>query len=501
MRLDREATEGLREKLSAAVLLAAIVLLRTANAQQSVAPAAGSPQADATQADASHAASPHRGLPEIYQRLFSDEAARGGRPADPAEQARLRYGGKSFRDWQELYLTDLEPATRLKALPALTKLGQYGYGREAAETIAAAFVDQDSEFVDEAIKAAAAVGPEAVPALVELCQKNRGRVRRNAAQALAKMGQGAADAAAPLFDVLRTIDGTREDDELDQYYVQNALYEIGPAQIPVLLERLESPDRNTRVLAAHLAGRIGYTQLGPAKPQITLLLRKAFKDENPAARAIVGAALWKVAPEDERVVETLRIAITSDELRVAAMIVDAIQGQFASEVHSENFDEASAGPAFANGASLIAEAMRLPAFWRGDWEWPTEPSERYEPVKPWEFAGIAGIERMESKTDFATSVYAAMIRIGPHAKSLVPEFVRLARTGRDDLAAAAVNGLGQIGGNAAPALPALRELIERRQKQGVAVNDQVLESLIQAVQQIESTAPPVVEIPEVPVVR
>ena len=491
MRIERDAAQGFREKLSAALLLAVIALVRGADAQQSAAPADDLPQSG----------SANHGLPEIYQRLFSDEAARGGRPAEPAGLARLRYAGKSFRDWQELFLTDLEPATRLKALPALTKFGQYGYGAEAAETIAAAFVDVNDELVGEAIQAAAAIGPEAVPALVELCRKNRGRVRCNGAQTLAKMGQGAADAAAPLFDVLRTIDGTHEADEYDQYYVQNALQAIGPEQNPMLLERLESPDRNTRVLAAYLAGRLGFNQLGPDAPRITLLLRKAFKDENTAARAVVGAALWQAAPEDERVVETLRNAIASDELRVAGAIVDAINSQLASAINSENFNEDSAGPVFANGASLIAEAMRLPAFWRGDWEWPTDAGKRNEPGKPWEFAGIAGLERMESKTDFATSVYAAMIRIGPHAKSLVPEFVRLARTGRDDLATAAVNGLGRIGGGAAAALPALRELIERRQKQGVAVNDRFLESLLQAVQQIESAAAPVVEIPEVPVVR
>lgn len=491
MRIERDAAEGFREKLSAALLLAALFWVRGADAQQPGPAASNSPQA----------ASPNHGLPEIYQRLFSDEEAQGGRAAEPAELARLRYAGKSFRDWQELFLADLEPATRLKALPALKKFGRYGYASEAAETIAAAFADDDDELVGEAVKAAAGIGPEAVPALVELCQKNRGPVRRNGAQALAKMGQDAAAAAASLFDVLRTIDGTGEDDELDQYYVQNALHEIGPAQIPELLERLESPDRNTQVLAAHLAGQLGFNQLGPDAPRIMLSLRKAFKDDNAAARAVVGVALWKAAPEDERVVETLRNAIATDEPCVARAIIDAIDTQFASAINSENFDEDSAGPVFANGVSLIAEAMRLPAFWRGDWEWPTEAGARYEHSKPWEFAGIVGLERMESKSDFATSVYAAMIRIGPHAKSLVPEFVRLARSGRDDLAAAAVSILGGIGADAAPALPVLRELVERRQKQVVAVNDRFLESLIQAVQQIESTAAPVVEIPEVPVVR
>ncbi|HEV3022640.1 MAG TPA: hypothetical protein VGX76_09230 [Pirellulales bacterium] len=48
------------------------------------------------------------------------------------DKSRLRYGGKSFDQWKELFLNDVEPATRIKALPALVKLGRYGYVQEAA---------------------------------------------------------------------------------------------------------------------------------------------------------------------------------------------------------------------------------------------------------------------------------------------------------------------------------------------------------------------------------
>ena len=476
MRLDREATEGLREKLSAAVLLAAIVLLRTANAQQSVAPAAGAQQAGSPKSDASHAASPHRGLPEIYQRLFSDEAARGGRPADPAELARLRYGGKSFRDWQELYLTDLEPGTRLEALPALTKLGQYGYGREAAETIAAAFVDQDSEFVDEAIKAAAGIGPEAVPALVELCQKNRGRVRRNGAQALAKMGQGAADAVPALFDMLAAIEVAESDkfDELEYRYLRDALdrIEIPDDSLPFLLERLDSPKPRARGLAAELLGRLGSEAASAASA-----LLSALDDQDPRVRVLVGAALWKVATEDDKVIAMLRAKIRSGDAETREGILMAISEWFSSPRPDYP------APRISNAMSLLAEELRSSSFAEGIAAFKMVPKQ---------IAGEGTVYVIEGGPNATAAHFAvqALQAAGAEAKSLMPDLVKLLESSNEKAAAAAASVLGSIGPEAASTLPQLHLIVERRQKQGLGADDELLQAARAAIEQIVNLPAP-----------
>lgn len=486
MRIERDAAEGFREKLSAALLLAALFLVRGADAQQAGAPASDLPQAG----------SANHGLPEIYRRLFSGEEAQSGRtrihvvfPIEPAELARLRYAGKSFRDWQELYLTDLEPASRLQALPALKKFGHYGYASEAVETIAAAFAD-DSDLVTQATDAAASIGVEAVPKLVELCKAARGLRRQSCAQALGKMGPNAAAAAPFLFDLLSTIDGKHEDDWLEQHYLSSALKEIGYVQAPTLLERLGSPDRNTRVLAAYLTGRLGPGQPGPATRQLTIGLRKAFKDDDPAARAVAGAALWQWAPTDEKTMLALRDAIENDERRVAGAIAEAIASTFQDQRTRESSpygmpaSSAVSMPvysavgavsegALANGVSLLGAAIRTPAFSQIFSDTQTGREQEYEQPR-WEFPGIAKSSAGDTDAWFALEVYHGLNSAQGLAKPLVPELIKLAETDRENVVLAIANILGQIGPEAAPALPMLKKIVERRQKQGATPNDDTL---------------------------
>jgi hypothetical protein len=50
-------------------------------------------------------------------------------------RAQLRYDGRSFEEWQREFLTEINPAKRVAALPALTRFGRHGYAVEAAATI------------------------------------------------------------------------------------------------------------------------------------------------------------------------------------------------------------------------------------------------------------------------------------------------------------------------------------------------------------------------------
>ncbi|HUY91989.1 MAG TPA: HEAT repeat domain-containing protein [Pirellulales bacterium] len=360
-------------------------------------------------------------------------------------------------------MTDLEPATRLKALPALTKFGRYGYASEAAETIAAAFMDADSTLIDAAIEAVAAIGPEAVPVLVELCQNHRGRIRSNCAQALEKMGKDAAAAVPALLDMLAAVDVADPDkfDELEHRYLQDALEQIGPVDksLPFLLERLDSPKPRARWLAAKLLG-----QLGSEATSATPALLSAFDDRDPRVRAQVGAALWMVAPEDDKIAAVLREAIRSGDAETREGIVGAICDRFT---------------AVPNAMSLLGEALRLPSFAEGIAAFKTVPQQ---------IAGQGTVYVIEGGPNAMASKYVvwSLQRAGANAKSLTPDLVKLLESGNEKAAAAAAQILGSIGPEAASTLPKLRSIVERRQKQGVAADDELLKAALAAIELIEN---------------
>lgn len=479
MRIRRVFIERWRETVSAAALLTMAVYL---------------PSADAQQVDARPIARPR-----------GETAPSTARPADPEALARLRYAGKSFRDWQELYLTDLEPASRLQALPALKKFGRYGYASEAAETIAAVFADDETELVTQAIDAAASIGADAVPKLLAICKAAQGQTRHSCVQALGKMGPNAVAAAPSLFDLLSKIDGKGENDWLDQHYLSSTLKEIGYVQATTLLERLDSPDRNTRVLAAYLTGLLGPGQPGPATRQLTISLRKAFKDDDDAARAVVGAALWCWAPTDEKAMLALRDAIENDERRVAGAIAEAITSTLQS--HQQPHEGSPYGMpvysavgavsegALANGVSLLGAAIRTPAFSQIFSDTQTGREEEYE-LPRWEFPGITPRSPGDSDAAFAQEVYGGLISAHGLAKPLLPALIKLAETDRENVVLAIANILGQIGPDAAPALPTLKKIVERRQKQGATPGDDaLLRVALETIAKIDSPQPPEMALP------
>ncbi|HVA41037.1 MAG TPA: HEAT repeat domain-containing protein, partial [Candidatus Binataceae bacterium] len=161
------------------------------------------------------AAPPPAGAQSVKQARREAAAQAADAPSTKSSTVKktsLRYGGKSFNEWRELFLTDVEPATRIKALPALVKLGRYGYSREAAETIVTVLEDDDRELLEAAIHSLTELGPGSVPTIVEVCRSDNGTSRYAGLSALKCMGSGAAEAVPSLLDLLEATDGTKEDD-------------------------------------------------------------------------------------------------------------------------------------------------------------------------------------------------------------------------------------------------------------------------------------------------
>lgn len=80
-------------------------------------------------------------------------------PAKAAKQAvdkaLLRYGGKSFGEWRQTLLTDLEPDTRIKAINAFKVFGAVAYEDEIVATIRDVLKTDQSDLSDRSVQNAA----------------------------------------------------------------------------------------------------------------------------------------------------------------------------------------------------------------------------------------------------------------------------------------------------------------------------------------------------------
>jgi len=89
-------------------------------------------------------------LAEQLAVLKAQEALQKSRSSDrPITFAKsaLRYDGKSYDQWSELWQTELNPARRADAVRALAAFSQAGYGRQAAEQIVEVMKQYDSSVV------------------------------------------------------------------------------------------------------------------------------------------------------------------------------------------------------------------------------------------------------------------------------------------------------------------------------------------------------------------
>jgi hypothetical protein len=334
------------------------------------------------------------------------------------DKTRLRYGGKSFDQWKELFLNDVEPATRIKALPALVKLGRYGYVQEAAETIAAALADDDRELVQAAIEAMANLGAGSVPTLVEACRGGGGTSRVAALEAIEQLGAAAVEAVPSVLDLLEAVDGSREDDYLIASAAHDALAQIaGPAR-PLLLERLKSNHINRRILAAYVLAHI----FGPA-PETVPALFDAFRREDKAVRALIGAALLRAAPEDDRVISTLRKTLREDGELVRNTIVKNIYECLKSD------KVMFSGIPLKTAAFLLAETLLSPAVRA------TAPNERpgravHDDAR-WEFRGLSPRQfasEVSDNSEFEYEVLESLDCLGSDAEAIQPQLIEIARS-------------------------------------------------------------------------
>ncbi len=242
----------------------------------------------------------------------SDEAIR------MAAVEALRTMGEAAVDPLIGALSDKAYVVRIAAAEAL---GDMGY-RRAVPPLINVLQDTDQ---DVRIAAAAALGrladPRAIRPLIALFGDPYYGVRNAAADALAAIGEEALDA---LLAVLK------DPSSVVRVTAARALGEMKDARaIPPLVDLLGDPAPEVRWAAAQALGNLGE----PAIPPLSLVLKKGSKNERLAAID----ALWKII--DDRATEALMSALHDDDADVRAKASEALKKRQVLDVWRKAFGE------------------------------------------------------------------------------------------------------------------------------------------------------------------
>lgn len=127
----------------------------------------------------------------------------------------LHFGGKTFKQWQNVWRTDLKPEVRIEAFQALATFGKHGYASEAAPAIIEAAASYDPTTSDQfdkkvyrsALEEIYRLGGQALPALESELRRGNLNARRFCAIALKERLKGAKSAEKGLLEALNDSDG------------------------------------------------------------------------------------------------------------------------------------------------------------------------------------------------------------------------------------------------------------------------------------------------------
>lgn len=367
------------------------------------------------------------------------------------ERSQLRYDGRSFDEWQREFVTELNPETRLKALPVLAKFARHGYAAEAAAAIVEALGDaEDTELLKSAILRLGELGAAAVPALREKLQSDSAELRLSIAKALGEIGPAAAAAAPALLEIAAlAIDAEAQvpgagaalgasEDPLSEWALAgaafDALEQIVTAASPELRDGLQSHSPGMRAVCTQLIARLGRGAPQEDLPIATFL--NLLGDGSPVVRSSTAVALWQLAADAPPVIAALKEAVQRD----GGIGYDLAASLYAKEEcwsnaqrcfvwqpklssHAEKFSAAA--------VELLVAMLGSPAF-----------------------EGAAETARPGPRRD----VLNLLALFGPRAAPAVRDLLRLLKSPQPWMRCAAADVLGAIGPKADLALVVLKEL-------------------------------------------
>ena len=301
----------------------------------------------------------------------------------------------------------IEAMTTPKISPALVAQALAGIGpdaKPAVPVLVKALQDKNDSVRLEVVRALAAIGPEAEPAvslLTEMIQEKNERMRAEVAKALGQIGLGASPA------------------------------------ITVLIPALKDKDEWVRTNAAEAIGKIDPTNL---KPVPTLI--EAMKDESGRVRGAVAQTLLKIGPVNKQVVLAFILALEDNYKSViyAADEFFHLVGRERRDVVPELIELLKdPGERAIRSAIIALENMGADA----------------EPAVP------TLVEAMRNPNTLCLAE-GALIKLGPKAKSAVPELIRMLDDEDRAVCQSAARVLASIGPDARGAIPALVSCLEKK---------------------------------------
>jgi HEAT repeat protein len=203
------------------------------------------------------------------------------------------------------------------AAGALAELGPQAVDAVPALLQALMNEEEDSGRRQAASDALAAIGSEAVPALVQAMTEGDERVRNAAARALKDIGPQAVDAIPALIQAL----GDQDDDV--GLAAASALGDVGPEAIPMLIEALG--DRNAQ---ARRGAILALGWIGPEAKEAAPLIVQALEEESEwLVRSSAAYALGSMQPDAGEAVPALIQALGDESEYVRGSAADAL-GEF-----------------------------------------------------------------------------------------------------------------------------------------------------------------------------
>jgi HEAT repeat protein len=168
--------------------------------------------------------------------------------------------------------------------------------------------DPDYHVSERAADALVNVGAEAVPVLLDVCERGAIRLHRRAAVVLVRLG---APAAPGLAAILR--------DKTQEPHVEVALVRLGPAAIPALREALL--DDKSGEAAAYILGLIG-PRAADAVPDLIAVLQRS--SSSATLRGQAAFALGRIGKPGEAILPVLIAALKDSKKEVREQAVIAL---------------------------------------------------------------------------------------------------------------------------------------------------------------------------------
>ncbi len=298
----------------------------------------------------------------------------------------------------------------------------------------------------EAVKALAAMGPEAadaVPTLIKATRDDNAEVRYWAVEGLRRMGPAAKEAGPALLLVLA------DDQRPAQEVARQAIEAIGPAAVPLLLNALADRDPWVRSNAAEALGVLGG---GRERKKVVHALGLLLVDDTLRVRASAAWAVGKIGPEAKDAAKPL-VAALREEIRRDPNFAGAEQR---TRMQSMVFALGALGPKAADGVPALMTVL----------------NDGSEPLQVAAATALAGIGEPAVKP-LGTAVQSpvpavrqeaarALRLIGPKAEPAVPALIQVLENtdeleGGHDAIIAVADALGEIGKKAKKALSALEK--------------------------------------------